>query len=142
MRKYEVIFIVRPDLPDEEVEKLIAHMATFATEAGGKIEKVEKLGRRRLAYRIERQREGFYVLFVLEGSGGTVKELERRLKVTDTVIKFMTVRVDEELKSTAKMKAIRDKRAARRPTSKPAGPPPAAVAPPEPVAPAEEAAQS
>jgi small subunit ribosomal protein S6 len=142
MRKYEVIFIVRPDLPDEEVEKLIAHMATFATEAGGKIEKVEKLGRRRLAYRIERQREGFYVLFVLEGSGGTVKELERRLKVTDTVIKFMTVRVDEELKSTAKMKAIRDKRAARRPASKPAGPPPAAVAPPEPVAPAEEAAQS
>src|SRR5487761_582991 len=142
MRKYEVIFIVRPDLADEEIEKLIAHMATFATEAGGKIEKVEKLGRRRLAYRVERQREGFYVLFILEGSGDTVKELERRLKVTDTVIKFMTVRVDEELKRAAKMKVIREKRAARRPAPKPAAPPVVPIAPVEPVPPAEGAAQS
>ncbi|HUY15510.1 MAG TPA: 30S ribosomal protein S6 [Terriglobia bacterium] len=142
MRKYEVIFIVRPDLADEEIEKLIAHMETFATEAGGKIEKVEKLGRRRLAYRVERQREGFYVLFILEGSGDTVKELERRLKVTDTVIKFMTVRVDEELKRAAKMKVIREKRAARRPAPKPAAPPVVPIAPVEPVPPAEGAAQS
>ncbi|MGH9432984.1 MAG: 30S ribosomal protein S6 [Terriglobia bacterium] len=138
MHKYEVIFIVRPDLPDEEIEKLIAHMGTFATEAGGKMEKVEKMGRRRLAYRVERQREGFFVLFVLEGSGDTVKELERRLKVTDTVIKFMTIRVDEELKRAAKMKVIREKRAARRPAKAAASPPAAPVIPVEPAAPAGE----
>ncbi|MGH9452865.1 MAG: 30S ribosomal protein S6 [Terriglobia bacterium] len=143
MRKYEVIFIIRPDLPDEEIEKLIAHMETFATEAGGKLEKVEKMGRRRLAYHVERQREGFFVLFVLEGTGETVKELERRLKVTDTVIKFMTVRVDEELRRAAKMKGIREKRAARRPAKPAPAPPPAAtIAPIEPAAPAEGVTQS
>jgi small subunit ribosomal protein S6 len=141
MRRYEVIFIVRPDLPDEEIEKLVGHMETFATEAGGKIEKVEKMGRRRLAYRVERQREGFFILFVLEGSGDTVRELERRLKVTDNVIKFMTVRVDEELKRAVKMKAIRERRAARRPSKSAAqssAPPPHAASPAEPAASAGE----
>ena len=126
MRKYEIIFVVRPDVNDEEIEKLATQMQGVVAGAGGTIEKVEKMGRRRLAYRVARQREGFYILFVLEGNGDTVKELERRLKVTDSVIKYMTVRVDEELKRAEKYKALRAKQEARRPRSKPA---PAAAPP-------------
>jgi small subunit ribosomal protein S6 len=122
MRKYEVIFIVRPDVPEEDVEKLVAQMSGVVTGAAGKVEKVEKMGRRRLAYRIKKQREGFYVLFSLEGSGDTIKELERRFKVTDSVIKYISVRVDEELKRAEKVKAER----AKRPRSKTAGAPPGA----------------
>ena len=132
MRKYEIIFIIRPDATEEDIAKLITQFEGVATGAGGKIEKVEKMGRRRLAYRVKRQREGFYVLFVLEGSGDNVRELERRFKVTDTVIKFLTVRTDEELKRTERLKAIRAKQEARRGKSrpKPAGPPPQAAPPP------------
>ena len=132
MRKYEIIFIIRPDATEEDIAKLITQFEGVATGAGGKIERVEKLGRRRLAYRVKRQREGFYVLFVLEGSGDTVRELERRFKVTDTIIKFLTVRTDEELKRTERLKAIRAKQEARRGKSrpKPAGPPPQAAPPP------------
>lgn len=124
MRKYEVIFIVRPDVADEEVDKLIAQMEGVVAGAGGKMEKVEKIGRRRLAYRIERQREGVYVLFVLEGGGETVKELERRFKVTDAVMKFLTVRTDEELKRAEKLKALRAKQQSKKHRPKAAAPPP------------------
>jgi small subunit ribosomal protein S6 len=136
MRKYEIIFVVRPDVNDEELEKLVTQMQGVVTGAGGIIEKVEKMGRRRLAYRVARQREGLYILFVLEGNGDTVKELERRLKVTDSVIKYLTVRVDEELKRAEKFKAMRAKQEARRPRSKPA---PAAAPPAAPQVAAEPA---
>jgi len=124
MRRYEIIFVVRPDVTDEDVEKLITQMQAVVSNSGGKVENVEKMGRRKLAYRIARQREGYYVLFVLEGSGDTVKEFERRLKVTDAVLKYLTVRVDEELKRVEKLKALRAKQEARRPRSKPAAAPP------------------
>lgn len=114
MRKYEAVFVVRPDVPEEEVDKLVAQMEGVVTGAGGRVEKVEKMGRRRLAYRIQRHREGFYVLFSVEGSGDTVKEFERRLKVTDTVIKFLTVRIDEDLKRAEKFRAYREDQEARR----------------------------
>jgi small subunit ribosomal protein S6 len=120
MRKYEIIFVVRPDVPEEELDKLVTQMEGVVTGMGGRVEKTEKMGRRRLAYRISGHREGFYVLFFVEGSGDTVKEFERRLKVTDSVIKFLTVRVDEELKRAEKFKALRAKQEARRPRSKPA----------------------
>lgn len=136
MRKYEIIFVVRPDVNDEELEKLVTQMQGVVTGAGGTIEKVEKMGRRRLAYRVARQREGLYILFVLEGNGDTVKELERRFKVTDSVIKYLTVRVDEELKRAEKFKAMRAKQEARRPRSKPA---PAAAPPVAPQVAAEPA---
>ncbi|HUI43547.1 MAG TPA: 30S ribosomal protein S6 [Terriglobia bacterium] len=130
MRKYELIFIVRTDTPEEELGKLITQMETLVTGHGGKVEKIEKMGRRRLAYRVKRQREGFYVLFVIEGSGETVKEFERRLKVTDAVIKYLSVRIDEELKRAEKAKAWRAKQAARKPRPRPAaGGAPAAEAP-------------
>ena len=114
MHRYEVMFIIRPDTPEEETSKLVTQMEGYVTATGGKLEKSEKMGRRRLAYRIERYREGFYVLFVLEGEPAVVTELERRMKVTDSVIKFMTVRVDEQLKRGAKMRAIRKRKESRR----------------------------
>jgi len=133
MRNYEIIFIVRPDATEEDVEKLISQMEGVVTGTGGKLEKVEKMGRRRLAYRVAKQREGIYILFRMQGSGDTVKEFERRLKVMDTVIKYMTVRIDEELERAEKFKALRSKQESKKRRSKPAAPPapqPAAEAPP------------
>jgi len=133
MRNYEIIFIVRPDVTEEDVDKLIAQMEGVVAGAGGKLEKVEKLGRRRLAYRVRKQREGFYVLFRLQGSGDTVKEFERRLKVIDTVIKYLSVRIDEDLERAEKFKALRAKQESKKRHSKPAvapPPQPAAEVPP------------
>ena len=130
MRKYEVIFIIRPDAGEEETAKIVTQMEGVVTGAGGKIEKVERVGRRRLAYRVSRYWEGFYVLFAFEGTGDTVKEFERRLKVADPVIKFLSVRVDEDQKRAAKFKAFRAKQEARRPKSRPPAPPPAPAAAP------------
>jgi small subunit ribosomal protein S6 len=125
MRNYEMIFIVRPDVADEEVQKLITQMEGVVASAGGKVEKVEKMGRCRLAYRVHRQREGFYVLFLVQGTGDTVREFERRLKVTDTVIKYLTIGTDEILKRAEKFKALRAKQEAKRRRGKPAAAPPA-----------------
>jgi len=122
MRNYEIIFIVRPDVTEEDVDKLIAQMEGVVAGTKGKLEKVEKMGRRRLAYRVAKQREGIYVLFRLQGSGDTVKEFERRLKVTDTVIKYMTVRIDEDLERAEKFKARRSKQESKRRRAKPAAP--------------------
>ena len=119
MRKYELIFIVRPDVPEEELGKLITQMEGVVTADSGKVEKVEKIGRRRLAYRVKRQREGIYVLFVFEGTGDTVKEFEWRLKVNDRVMKYLSVRVDEELKRAEKAKAWRAEQATRKPRPRP-----------------------
>ena len=133
MRNYEIMFIVRPDVADEDTDKLIAQMEGVVAGAGGKMEKVEKMGRRRLAYRVQRQREGFYVLFKLQGNGDTIKEFERRLKVTDTVIKYLTVRLDEAMKRAEKFQALRAQQESKRRRSKPA------PAPAPPQAPAEAA---
>jgi len=136
MRKYEIIFVVKPDVTEEDIGKLITQMEGVVTGSGGTIDKVEKMGRRRLAYRVARQREGFYILFLASGSGDMVKEFERRLKVADAVIKYMTVRVDEDLERVAKYKELRAKQEARRPRNKPASAPPPATAPAPAAAPA------
>jgi small subunit ribosomal protein S6 len=129
MRKYEIIFIVRPDMEEEDLNKLVTHMEGVVAGAGGKIEKVDRMGRRRLAYRVGRFQDGHYVLFVLEGTGDTLKELERRLGVTDTVIKFLAVRIDEDEKRAEKFKAQRAARDAKRPKAKTASQPMQAVQP-------------
>lgn len=113
-RSYEVMFIIRPDVPEDEADKLITHLEGSVTSGGGAV-KTERMGRRRLAYRVRGFQEGAYVLFTVEGSGQMVRELERRLRVTEPVIKFLTVRVDEEQTRLDKMKKIRDSRGKRRP---------------------------
>jgi small subunit ribosomal protein S6 len=122
-RQYDLIFICRPDTPEPDIDKMIATLEHAATEKGGRIEKTEKWGRKRMAYRVQRLREGYYVFMVVRSSHGeVVKELERRLKVADAVIKYLTVRVDEELKRQEKLKRHREKRAARRPRKPAAAP--------------------
>jgi small subunit ribosomal protein S6 len=125
-RQYDLIFICRPDTPEAEVDKVIATLEHAATEKGGKIESVNKWGRRRMAYRVQKLHEGYYVYMVVKSSHGeVVKELERRLKVADVVMKYLTVRLDEELKRQEKLKRHRERRAARRPRkTAPAAPAP------------------
>ena len=115
MRIYENLFIVKPDATEEEIDALVEHMSKNVTTAGGTIDKVEKWGKRRLAYRVEKNREGFYVLLQFSSEPEIVKEFERRMRVQDSVIKFLTVRIDENLKRIEKRKKVREKRAHRRP---------------------------
>jgi small subunit ribosomal protein S6 len=115
-RLYDLIFICRPATPEEEIDKIVATLEQVATERGCKVEKVEKWGARKMAYRVARHREGLYVLVVLRGShADLIHELERRLKVNDVVIKYQTVRLDEALKRQRKLGLRREKRASRKP---------------------------
>ncbi len=107
-RTYELMFIVRPDMPEEDQDKLISTVEAQVGNAGGTVKNVERMGKRRLAYIVRKFQEGLYVMMTLEGEGGMMKEVERRLRVTEPVIKFITVRIDEEQKRLAKIKAIRD----------------------------------
>ena len=106
-RLYEVMFILRPDVTEEDADKLISGFTTNVTNGGGAVKSVEKMGRRKLAYMVRRFNDGNYVLLTIEASGPVVLELERRLRVTEPVIKFITVRMDEEQKRLAKVKAKR-----------------------------------
>ena len=96
---------------EEEQDKLISTLETAVTSSGGNVKSVEKMGKRRLAYMVRRFHDGIYVLLTVEGGGGLIHELERRLRVTEPVIKFITVRIDEEQKRLDKIKAIRDAQA-------------------------------
>ena len=109
-RVYEVMFIVRPDVAEEDLDKLIAGFATTVTNGGGVVKSTEKMGRRKLAYLVRKFNDGNYVLLTIEAGGPVVAELERRLRVSEPVIKFITVRMDEEEKRLAKIKAIRGTR--------------------------------
>jgi len=109
-RTYELMFIVRPDMTEEDQDKLISTLGTAVSSSGGTVKNVEKMGKRRLAYTVRRFNDGMYILLTFEGSGGLVHELERRLRVTEPVIKFLSVRIDEEQKRLDKIKAIKDAR--------------------------------
>jgi small subunit ribosomal protein S6 len=125
MRIYEELFIVKPDAPEEEADQFVEQLRTQLTSAGATVDKVEKWGKRRLAYRVDKYREGAYVLLQFTAAPETVKELERRLRVSDIVLKFITVRIDQTLKRLDKRKKERDKRAAKRAANAPAAPAPA-----------------
>ena len=129
MRIYEELFIVRPDATDEQVDPVIEQLKSVITSKGGTLDKAERWGTRRLAYRVLKFNEAQYILLQFTAEPGTVKEVERRLRVTDVVMKFITVRIDEKLKRIDKRKKAREKRAARKPA-------PAAAAPAPPAAPA------
>jgi small subunit ribosomal protein S6 len=115
MRIYEELFILRPDTPEEETDQLIEQLSTLITKHGGTVDKTDKWGIRKLAYRVQKRNEGFYVLLQFTAQPEAVKELERRMRVSDLVMKFITVRIDEKLKKIEKRKKSREKRAARRP---------------------------
>lgn len=115
MRIYEELFIVKPDATEEEIDQIIEQVTNVVVSAGGSVDKVDKWGVRKLAYRVEKRSEGYYILVQFSSSPETVKEIERRLRVSDLVLKFLTVRIDEKLKRIEKRKKRREKRAARKP---------------------------
>jgi len=114
-RVYEVIFIVDPDTQEDEMTKLTTNLSSVVTDQGGVITRNEVLGRRQLAYRIGRKNEGVYVIFEVEGTGSEIAELERRMRVNDAIMRYMTVRVDEDRQRAEKLKARRQRKAAKRP---------------------------
>ena len=142
-RIYEELFVLRPDVTEEEVDAIVEPLRTVVTNTGGTLDKVEKWGVRKLAYRVEKRNEGFYVLLLFTSADPNLpREIERRLRVNDAVMKFITVRIDVKMKKIEKRKKARDKRAARRPAPPPMAAPaiPAAAAPAMPALPAEPAA--
>jgi small subunit ribosomal protein S6 len=134
MRVYEEMFIVRPDITEEQLDPMIEGLKTTISTGGGSVDKVEKMGVKKLAYRVEKRMEGYYVLIQFQAPNSLVRELERRLRVNDDVMKFMTVRIDEQIKRNEKLAQKRSARAARKP---PAGGPsmPHEAAPPMPGSP-------
>ena len=114
MPNYEIMFIVNPNVAEDEIDKINTQFEGMITASGGKIGKIEKMGKRRLAYPVDKFTDGFYILFVMTANGAIVREMERRLRVMDPVIKYLTVRMDEDMKRLDKIKAHRQRRAARR----------------------------
>jgi small subunit ribosomal protein S6 len=117
-RVYELMFIVRPDMVEEEQDKLISTLESAVSSSGGKVRSMERMGKRRLAFTVRRFHDGIYILLTVEGGGALIHELERRLRVTEPVIKFLTVRIDEEQKRLDKIKKLREAR--RKPAPAPA----------------------
>lgn len=107
-RKYEVMFIIRPDAAEEDVDRLLQTMETNIGNTGGRVTSIERMGKRRLAYKVRKFQDGLYILAYVEGPGHMLKELERRLRVQELVIKFITIRTDEEEHRLAKVKKLRD----------------------------------
>src|SRR5918998_1720042 len=114
-RVYEVVFIIDPDTGEEDITRLTDNLQHIVVEQGGTVTKNESMGRRQLAYPIGRKTDGNFVLFEIEGTGREIAELERRMRVSDQVLRYLTVRVDEDRRRAEKLKARRARKAAKRP---------------------------
>ncbi|MDA8124142.1 MAG: 30S ribosomal protein S6 [Deltaproteobacteria bacterium] len=134
MRRYETILIAHVDLSEDELSSLIARYGAIVTGQKGILVKVERWGKRKLAYLVAKQARGFYILVDYAGSGAVVDELERNLKIDDKVLKFMTVLKEEAIDVAALEKEIADA-AAKKDEKKEAPAPEAAAAAPEVEAP-------
>jgi small subunit ribosomal protein S6 len=113
-RTYEVMYIVDPETPADTLTKLNTAVGNLIEKEGGTVIRMDDGGRRTLAYPIKKKTEGFYILFEIEGTGQEIAELERRMRVNDMIIRYITVRVDEDRKKADKMRTKREKRAATR----------------------------
>lgn len=136
MRIYEEVYIAKPSATDEEIDALNGQLDSVVKVGGGKTEKVDKWGVRKLAYRVDKNHEGYFVVLTLQCGAQAIREVERRLRVADLVIKYQTVRMDETLKWLEKRKKAREKRAARKPPP-PVAPPALPAAAPAPAVPGE-----
>ena len=114
MRRYEVMFIVHPSSNDEGIDRITGQMEEVVRSYQGEVHAVDRLGKKKLAYEIQDLHEGIYILLTIGAGGDCIKELERRLRVNDRVLRYLTVRVDEHLKRAEKIKAARLKKKARR----------------------------
>ena len=114
-RVYEVVFIIDTDTPEDETNRLIENLQHTVADQGGTIAKTENMGRRPLAYRIGRKTEGNFMLFEVVGTGREIAELERRMRVSDAVIRYLTVRVDEDRRRAEKFQERRARKSSKRP---------------------------
>lgn len=117
MRTYEVAFVAAPTLTPEELDAFIAQMRAVVEGKNGKVVKVDNWGKKSLAYKIKRFRDGYYVILSLEADGAIIAELERRFRVADHVIRFLSIRIDEDMKRAEKMKAARQRKAGEKPVA-------------------------
>lgn len=117
-RQYEVVFIIDPGADEAEVSRLTESHKQIVTDQGAVITKAESWGKRPLAYEILHQTEGTFVLFEIEGSGREIAELERRMRVNDRILRYLTVRVDEDRRRADKFKDRRERKAAKRPVGR------------------------
>lgn len=115
-RTYEVMYIINPETDAEKIEKLNDAVGKLIEKEGGEIVRMDDIGIRNLAYPIQKKNTGHYVLFEINGTGQEILELERRMRVNDLVIRYMTVRVDEDRKKAEAIKAKREVRNEKRTT--------------------------
>lgn len=109
-RVYEVMYIADPATDSDTIKSLNKDIEELIESQGGKVVSTDDMGKRQLAYKIKQFTEGYYFLFEIEGSGSEIAELERRMRVNDKIFRYLTVRVDEERKTAAKIEAKREKR--------------------------------
>jgi small subunit ribosomal protein S6 len=114
-RTYEVMYIVDTDASSDDFTRLSETLQQIITEQGGTITKTEDMGRRTLAYPISHKNEGHYMLLEIDGTGREIAELERRMRVNDQIVRYLTVRVDEDRQRAEKFKAKRARKASKRP---------------------------
>ena len=113
-RQYEILFIAEQNLGEPEVDTLTATVKGFIEKENGTVEKVEKWGKKRLAYTIGKNREGSYVLMIANAPGSSISEVERRMRVTDGILRFLAIRIDAEMKKADRKKTIRGKKESTR----------------------------
>lgn len=114
MRIYEILFIIAPNTEESDVDTLVTQLSDVLTNQGATVTKADRMGRRRLAYPINKFNEGIYVVLTVEGTGSEIAEVERRMRVTDAIIRYLTIRIDEDLKRAEKFRARRQARLAAR----------------------------
>jgi small subunit ribosomal protein S6 len=113
-RTYEVMYIIDPETDDEKIGKLNDAVGKLIAKEGGEVIRMDDIGMRDLAYPIQKKNEGHYVLFEINGSGQEIAELERRMRVNDMILRYITVRVDEDRKKADKIRSKREARAEKR----------------------------
>ena len=118
-RTYEVMYIINPETDADKIEKLNDAVGKLIEKEGGEVIRMDDIGIRNLAYPIQKKHEGHYVLFEIEGSGQEIAELERRMRVNDLILRYITVRVDEDRKKADKVRLKRETRAAKRASFRP-----------------------
>jgi small subunit ribosomal protein S6 len=119
-RTYEVMYIVDPETADDKIGKLNEAVGKLIEKEGGTLVRMDDVGRKRMAYPIQKKTEGYYVLFEIDGSGQEIAELERRMRVNDMILRYITVRVDEERKAADRKREKRERRAEKRASFRPA----------------------
>jgi small subunit ribosomal protein S6 len=116
VRTYEVIFIAAPAVTTEEVDAYVAQLQSVIEEKKGQVVKIDNWGKRPLAYKIKKFRDGIYVVMTIEADGSIIAELERRCRVTDFILRYLSIRIDEDLKRSEKIKAARSRKSDSRPS--------------------------